>query len=141
MTTPHWSNHLVLGFPTGKTSTVAVDVTPDNTHPAMLVVASRIKGLVDALGPIGSDDENDPLADETDGDLLWLLDHLHRVVYSLASQEDRLIRVLRDKGVSLARIGGALEMSPPGVKKRVERMERAEAHGMNSAAYVDHANN
>ncbi|TLW89238.1 hypothetical protein FFT09_22690 [Saccharomonospora piscinae] len=139
MATSHWSNNVVGAFPMGQTTTVEVEVTPDEMHPAALVLASRVRGLVDALGQRYRDDGSDPLADETDGDLLWLLDHLHRVVYSLASQEDRLIQVLREKNVSLARIGGALEMSAPGVKKRVERITAAESRGMNSAAYVDHA--
>ncbi|HLU99529.1 MAG TPA: hypothetical protein VKZ89_22085 [Thermobifida alba] len=139
MTTPHWTNHLVNGFTPGKTTAVTVEVNPDETHPGVLLLLSRLPGLVQSLGQPYREDGADPLADEDEADLLWLLDHLHRVVYSLASQEDRLIRVLRDKGVSLARIGSALEMSPPGVKKRVERMERAEARGMHSAAYIDHA--
>src|SRR5690625_650566 len=138
MATTHWSNHLVQSFPIGQTTTVPVEVDPEATRGSVTVLASRVRGLVEALGPVNTGG-HDPLADETDAELLWLLDPLHRVVYSLAGQEDRLLTLRREKGVSLARLGSTLEMSAPGIKKRLERIERAEARGMHSAAYVDHA--
>lgn len=139
MTTPHWSNHLLRAFPIGQTSTVELEINPDETHPALVLLASRVRGLVEALGVRYREDGSDPLADENEADLLWLLDHLHRVVYALSSQEDRVLEVLRGKDVSFARLGSALEMSAPGVKKRIERTQAANAAGMNSAAYIDHA--
>ena len=124
MTEPqHWSNHLIRGFPPEGMSTVEITLDAGTTRPAMVVVASRITGLVDALGPV-REDGTDPLAEEDSGDLLWLLDHLNRVAEALRSQEDRLIGLLRERGVSYARIAAAMEMTAPGVKKRLERLER-----------------
>src|SRR5690606_16826725 len=96
------------------------EIDLQQTRPAMVVVASRITGLIDALGPAREND-TDPLAEEDPGDLLWLLDHLNRTTEALRSQEDRLIQLLREQGVSYARIATAMEMTAPGVKKRLER--------------------
>lgn len=120
MTASHWSTGLILFFPPGQSTTLPIEINPDVTRTPMVVVASRIKGLLDALGPT-TDDGTDPLADEAPADLLWLLDHLNRTAEALRDQEDRLIGLLREQDVSYARIGTALEMSAPGVKKRVER--------------------
>lgn len=117
---PHWSNRLIRGFPPEGTAEVSFEIDLQQTRPAMVVVASRITGLIDALGPAREND-TDPLAEEDPGDLLWLLDHLNRTTEALRSQEDRLIQLLREQGVSYARIATAMEMTAPGVKKRLER--------------------
>lgn len=116
----HWSNHLIRSFPPEGTSTVEIALDASTTRIPVVVVASRITGLIDALGPV-REDGTDPLAEEDPGDLLWLLDHLNRTVGALRSQEDRLIGLLREKGVSYARIATVMEMTAPGIRRRHHR--------------------
>lgn len=122
--TAHWEQRLVRGF--SGPDTVSLDVDPDRDGGAMILLASRIQGLHDALKQRRDPETGaDPLAEEEPADLLRLLDHLHRVTTALVNQEDRVIEALAGHGVSARRIAQAMEVDHKTVANRFKRIERA----------------
>ena len=121
--TAHWEQRLVRGF--SGPDTVSLDVDPDHDGGAMILLASRIQGLHDALKQRRDPETGaDPLAEEEPADLLRLLDHLHRVTTALVNQEDRVIEALAGH-VSARRIAAAMEVDHKTVANRFKRIERA----------------
>src|SRR5690606_30497250 len=89
MTEQHWGNFLVQGFPMDKEVEVTFPVEARSTRASMVLVASRIAGLMAALGPLDEHDPNaDPLAAEDVTEVTRLLDHLHRVRVALEGEEE-----------------------------------------------------
>ena len=132
MTEQHWGNYLVRGFPADQDTEVTFPVNAENTRPGMVVVASRIAGLMAALGPEDGPD-GDPLSTEDSSEIGRLLDHLHRVRLILESQEERLIELLADRGVSLRTIALHLKCSPTTVANRRKRIAEAGERGLSAA--------
>lgn len=123
----HWSNILVRGFPADESAEVRIPVDVRRMRAGMVVVASRIAGLMAALAPIDPDNpEADPLADESPSELGRLLDHVHRVRKALEAQEDRLIRLMYAQGASLRTIALHLGVSATTVSNRLGRIYAAE---------------
>lgn len=136
MSKPHWEQRLVRGFPTGRTSTVTIEVDPSTNHGGMVLLASRLEGIFDALKPRQESDD-DPLTGEDTEDLLRLLDHLHRVLGVLTAQEDRVLDALRARGVSSHQAAAAMQVDHKTVLNRWCRIDRAAAEGVNSLAYSE----
>jgi hypothetical protein len=135
----HWSDYLVTGLPDDRDTEVTITVDPSRDHSAVVVLASRLRGLVDALRQRALEvDAPDPLEREHPDDLYFLLDHLHRVRMVLEAQEERVLRVAHRRGVSLRRLAAALEVSSPStVSYRLEQIERAARHGLSAAKLDD----
>lgn len=135
MADQHWSNHLVRGFPMDRESTVEITVNPSVDSPAVVLLASRLSGLVDALRERYRRDGGDPLLNEDPDDLYRLLDHLHRVRMVLQGQEERVLDVANQRGNSLETLKTALEVnSRETVAHRLRRIRRASEHGVTAAA-------
>lgn len=137
MTQTHWSNYLVRGFPTSDEAEVTLRFDPDRTHGGMVLLASRIQGIFDALGPQGGEVDNEPLEAEDTTELLRLLDHLHRVVGVLTAQEDRLLAELERRNVGARTIATHMEVSHQTVRNRIRRRKEAEARGLNSQGWAE----
>lgn len=133
----HWEQRLVRGFPMGRTSTVTIEVDPNSDHAGMVLLASRLEGLFDALKQRQKADADDPLSSEATEDLSRLLDHLHRVLGVLTAQEDRVLDALRARGVSSHQAAAAMEVDHKTVLNRWRRIDRAAAAGVNSLAYSE----
>lgn len=135
MTEQHWGNFLVQGFPMDKEVEVTFPVEARSTRASMVLVASRIAGLMAALGPLDEHDPNaDPLAAEDVTEVTRLLDHLHRVRVALEGEEERLLLLLAERGVSLRTLATALEVnSPSTVKNRLDRIREANEQGLTAA--------
>lgn len=130
----HWSEYLVAGFPHETDTDVTITVRPGRDSPAVIVLASRLRGIVDALRAPQSGDR-DPLADEDPDDLYYLLDHLHRLRMILEGQEERVLQLAASRGVSLRTLAAALDVrSPETVRYRLDRIARAGQHGRTAAA-------
>lgn len=109
-----WTTSLVESVPEyGLMTPVTVE---QDDRPGVVTVATRIRGLIGALRTPG-DGDADPLAEYSATDLLWLLDHLHRVVSSLQGQEDRVLGLL-DSRASTRELARVLDMSHEGVRYR-----------------------
>lgn len=131
----HWSNYLVTGFPTDQTTDVTITVDPRTDTPAIVMLASRLRGLVDALRPSYERGETDPLLDEHPDDLYYLLDHLHRIRMVLEGQEERVLKAAHERGVSLRTLAAALDInSAEGVRYRLQRIEEASRQGRTAAS-------
>lgn len=131
----HWSDYLVTGFPTDRDTDVTITVNPDRDSPAVIMLASRLRGLVDALRARQTRDAPDPLAGEHPDDLYYLLDHLHRIRMVLEGQEERVLQLAHERGVSLRTLAAALEVSSPEtVRYRLDRIDRANKAGRTAAA-------
>lgn len=131
----HWSDYLITGFPTGQDTDVTITVNPDQDSAAVILLASRLRGLVDALRAKQRRGQPDPLAGEDPDDLYYLLDHLHRIRMILEGQEERVLQVAHESGVSLRTLAAALEVSSPEtVRYRLDRIARANRKGFTAAA-------
>lgn len=135
-TNDHWSNFLVRYFPADTDTEVTFPINEAATRGGMTVVASRIAGLMAALGPKDGPD-GDPLESEDSSEIGRLLDHLHRVRLCLEEQEERLIKLLADRGVSLRTIALHLECSPTTVSNRLKRIAEASERGLSAAGLDD----
>ena len=136
----HWSDYLVRSFAPDRDSEVTITINPSRDSAAVVMLASRLAGLVDALRAPNTKD-HDPLADEHRWDLIYLLDHLHRIRLVLEGQEERLIRLGRTPDpttgkpkLSLRDIAAALGVSPETVRNRLKRIEQASQLGYTAAA-------
>ncbi len=134
--TPHWEAKLPRGFLFGQTTPVTVEVDPNADHAGMVTVAARVEALYAALAPREVDGA-DPLSGEDTGDVLRLLDHLHRVIATLTAQEDRVIDVLRDAGISSHRTAAAMDVDHKTVLNRYVRIDKAAERGQNSLSYSE----
>lgn len=129
-TNRHWSNYLGRGFRYGQTATVELEVNPDADHPAMIVLASRIEALYDALKR-----GEDGLVEEDTGDLLRLVDHLHRVIGCLTAMEDDVLIELRAREVPAREIATAMQTNHRYVLRRAERIAQARRQGLNTHGF------
>lgn len=134
----HWSSYLVTGFSFDHEEPVTINVNAGTDHGGMVTVASRIKGIYDALKTHqGETRADDKLAHESTEDLLDLLDHVHRVIGDLIAQEDRVIDVLRHQGVASRRVAAAMDVDHKTVLNRHKRIDKAAAHGLNTRGYQE----
>lgn len=136
--TPHWSHLLARGLPWDEESTVSITIDPNHSRPSMVMLASRLEGLVAALSPRGSGD-GDPLHAEGAEDIRDLLDQLHRVRMALQSQEERVLQLAaHHKGVSLRSLASVLDVaSPETVRYRLQQIDPAAERGYTAAAEVE----
>jgi hypothetical protein len=131
----HWSNYLVTGFRDDQPTDVTITVDPRTDSSAVIMLASRLRGLVDALRTPKRGDAPDPLLTEHPDDLYFLLDHLHRIRMVLEGQEERVLEVAHEKGVSLRTLASALEVSSPStVEYRLKKIKAANKRGYTAAA-------
>lgn len=131
MSKQHWSDHLVAGIDaTG--GTVEIPVADPAAEGGMTVVARRIRGLHEALkhGRAG-------LREDDTEDLLYLADHLHRVINVLVAAEDELLVELRDRKVPSRTIAGRWGTNHRAVLRREARVLAAYEQGKNPAAFSE----
>lgn len=129
----HWTNYLVEGFRVGQTSDLTITVDPDTDAPSAVVVASRLRGLYEALKH-----GREGLGAEDTDDLLCLADHLHHVIGRLSGMEDEVLLELRDRGVGSRKIASAWdEADHKKVLRRYGRIERAREQGLSSSTLLD----
>ncbi|MEV8480372.1 hypothetical protein [Streptomyces sp. NPDC051173] len=134
----HWSNYLPTWLPMGKPAEVKVTVDAENDRPAVVVLISRLQGLVEALRHRDVDGR-DPLLDEDEDDLYTLLLHLHMVRMVIEGQEERVLSRCAEKKIALERLASALELSgKSAVSYRLRRIKEAAKSGQ-SAAGMDEA--
>jgi len=132
----HWETYLVEGFHEPTDVTITVD--PNTTQGGMILLASRIRGIFDALSPRRDLETGyDPLVEEDPADLLRLVDHLHRVVSVLINEEDRVIEALREHETPVRRIASAMEVDKTTVSGRLRRIHRARTEGIGTMALTE----
>lgn len=123
----HWSDYLVTGFRVDQPTDVTITVDPRHDSAAVITLASRLRGLVDALRAPRRRGAPDPLLVEHPDDLYYLLDHLHRIRMILEDQEERVLQLAHSRGVSLRTLAAALDISSAeGVRYRLQRIEEAD---------------
>lgn len=132
---PGWADQLLTPLPDGRDSDITITLNPRHTRPAITVLATRLRGLVAALGPVQEPGEPDPLADADTADLGALLDVLHQVTDCLRGQEERVLTLAAESGMSLRSLAVILGVnSPETVRYRLERIREAGEQGMTAAA-------
>lgn len=110
MADQHWSEYLVREFPANASSTVELAVNPSTDAPAVVLLLSRLAGLVDALRETAGADEEPLLAEDPEA-LYALLEQLHHVRSVLQEQENRVLDVANRRGLSLAQLAPVIEVS------------------------------
>lgn len=131
----HWSNYLVEGLPGDRESEVTITIHAGRDNTAIVMLLSRLRGIVDALRAPATDLATDPLGAEDPEDLYYLLDHLHRVRMVLEGEEERVMTIAHERGVSLRKLATALEVSSPEtVRYRLTQIRRAGTYGLTAAA-------
>ncbi|MER7015335.1 hypothetical protein ABT324_28210 [Saccharopolyspora sp. NPDC000359] len=130
MNQQHWSNYLVAAFAPTAPTQVTITVDASNDHVGMVLLASRIRGLYDAL-------KNSPesLENESDADLLHLANHLNRVKGVLTASEDDVLAELHNRGISSRRVANMLDTNHMYIQRRWSKIAEAHAQGLNTQGY------
>jgi hypothetical protein len=130
----HWSNYLPETISEHREVVVELPVHGGQDNAAVVTIASRLRGVLGALRTEGEDGV-DPLLSEDPDDLYYLLLHLHRMRMTLQGQEERVIQVAHQAGVSLRTLASALELKSAGaVTYRLEKIAEAATRHRTAAA-------